>query len=100
MSCRRGFMSIHGVSRIRLGALGAAAALLGVSLTGCVSMSDGEGARLNERLRIYAPFDNERDSGPSFLAGPPQADLGPRSSAVDPSAPPLEDTPQELEPPP
>jgi hypothetical protein len=92
-----------------------ASALLAASFGGCVSTAgDGHGARLSDNLEIYAPFDNERDWGPSFLVGPPAHDLGgdqtriddtraiPRATelgAADPSTPPLTEQPSQISPP-
>lgn len=63
----------------RQGALGlgfAAAAGL-ACLGGCASTSaDRQGARLSDNFVLYAPFDNERDWGPSFLVGAPYHHLG------------------------
>jgi hypothetical protein len=103
MSTRSGFSKIQHLAMRRCsasaGAVAAAGALLGFSLAGCVSTNDGHGARLTDNLEIYAPFDNERDWGPSFLVGPPQHYLGEETriddtravahgTAADPSAPP------------
>jgi hypothetical protein len=110
MCSRRGFVSRF-VAHRRLGAGAASIALLGVSLVGCVSTSGDSGARLTDNLKIYAPFDNERAWGPSFLVGPPQEELGEgphvedsralrQGTAADPSAPPLEPSPPDLTPPP
>jgi hypothetical protein len=46
-------------------------------LAGCVSTSgDVQGARLSDNFEVYAPFDNERDWGPSYLIGAPYHHLG------------------------
>ncbi len=48
-------------------------------LGGCVSTSGSggpQGARLSDDLVVYAPFDNERDWGPSYLIGAPYHHLG------------------------
>lgn len=81
-----------------------AAATLALGLGGCATTDDGRGARLTDNLEVYAPFNNERDSGPGFLIGPPQLYLHDRTqaddtgviprtggsgNAADPSAPPL-----------
>ena len=48
------------------------AAGLPVLMSGCVSASgDLQATRLNASLVVYAPFDNERDWGPSYLADSP-----------------------------
>jgi hypothetical protein len=66
----------------------AAAAVLPLLMAGCVSTSgDVQGARLSDNFQVYAPFDNERDSGPSYLAGAPAHQLG--ASPADPKGPPL-----------
>jgi hypothetical protein len=84
-----------------------AAATLAFGLGGCATTGDGHGARLNDHVQVYAPFDNERDSGPGYLVGPPQQSLrdGTRvddtraippagsGNAADPSAPPLTSPP-------
>ena len=75
-----------------------------VLLGGCVSTSgDVQGTRLNDNLVVYAPFDNERDWGPSYLVDAPDHHLGddvrigdsrstPQAAGTavaDPSKPPL-----------
>jgi hypothetical protein len=46
-------------------------------IAGCVSTSgDVQGARLSDNFELYAPFDNERDGGPSYLIGAPNNHLG------------------------
>jgi hypothetical protein len=87
---------------IRAIAVGAAAipALMG----GCVSTSgDVQGTRLNDNLVVYAPFDNERDWGPSYLLDAPDHHFGDEvrigdsrsnsqvtgTAPADPSKPPL-----------
>jgi hypothetical protein len=79
-----------------------AVAVLSASFAGCVSTAgDGDGARLSDNLKISAPFDNERDWGPSYLVGPPTHDMGDQNriddtrafrratDAADPNGPPL-----------
>jgi hypothetical protein len=68
-----------------------AAATLAFGLGGCAT--GGYGARLNDHVEVYAPFDNERDSGPGYLVGPPQQYLRDETSVADPSAPPLTSPP-------
>jgi hypothetical protein len=75
-----------------------------VLLGGCVSASgDVQGTRLNDNLVVYAPFDNERDWGPSYLVDAPDRHWGDEvrigdsrasppaagTAAADPSKPPL-----------
>ena len=44
------------------------AAGLPVLMSGCAFTSgEVEGTRLSDNLVVYAPFDNDRDSGPSYL---------------------------------
>ncbi len=38
--------------------------------------TDVGGARLSDDLVVYAPFDNERDWGPSYLVGAPYHHFG------------------------
>jgi hypothetical protein len=79
-------MSIRQVV-IRTTAAGAAA--LPLLMGGCISTSgDVQGARLTDNFQVYAPFDNERDWGPSYLVGAPSHHLGDASPA-DPKGPPL-----------
>jgi len=67
-------MSIRDVV-IRVMAVSAAA--LPVLLGGCVSTSgDVQSTRLNDNLVVYAPFDNERDWGPSYLVDAPDHHFG------------------------
>ena len=48
-----------------------------VLMGGCVSTSgDVQGTRLNDNLVVYAPFDNERDWGPSYLLDAPDHHFG------------------------
>jgi hypothetical protein len=55
----------------------AALSSLPMLMAGCVSTSgDGQGARLSDNFEVYAPFDNERDWGPSYLIGAPNHHLG------------------------
>jgi hypothetical protein len=57
-------------------------------MAGCVSTSgDVQGARLSDNFQVYAPFDNERDWGPSYLIGAPAHQ--PAASPADPKGPPL-----------
>jgi hypothetical protein len=94
----------------------ASAAGLPLLMGGCVSTSgDVQSARLGNNVQVYAPFDNERDAGPSYLVGAPahhvgdepQVDdgraAGPKSagatatdpaSPADPKGPPLTSSPQ------
>jgi hypothetical protein len=66
----------------------AGAAALPLLMAGCVSMSgDVQGARLSGNFQVYAPFDNERDWGPSYLVGAPAHQ--PAASPADPKGPPL-----------
>jgi hypothetical protein len=82
-------MSIRqGVTR----ATAAGAAALPLLLAGCVSTSgDVQGARLTDNFQVYAPFDNERDWGPSYLVGAPAHR---EASPADPKGPPLTGSPQ------
>jgi len=69
-------MSIRDVV-IRVVAVSAAG--LPVLMSGCVSTStsgDVQGTRLNDNLVVYAPFDNERDWGPSYLVDAPDHHFG------------------------
>jgi hypothetical protein len=76
----------------------AGAAALPLLMAGCVSTSgDVQGARLTDNFQVYAPFDNERDWGPSYLVGAP-AHTGP--SPADPKGPPLTGSPTDGSPPP
>jgi hypothetical protein len=69
-----------------------AAVTLPLLTAGCVSMSgDVQGARLTDNFQVYPPFDNERDSGPSYLVGAPSHHPGP--SPADPKGPPLTGAP-------
>ena len=94
-------MSIRDVV-IRVMAVSAAA--LPVLLGGCVSTSgDVQSTRLNDNLVVYAPFDNERDWGPSYLVDAPDHHFGDEvrigdlrsnsqvtgTALADPSKPPL-----------
>ena len=48
-----------------------------VVLNGCAMMHVDEGQlRVGDSLNIYAPFDNSRDWGPSYLVGAPGHHLG------------------------
>jgi hypothetical protein len=98
---------------------GSAAALpllaLPLLMGGCVSTSgDVQSARVGNNFQVYAPFDNERDAGPSYLVGAPSHQAGdeprvddsraaPQSSGAtapdpaspaDPKGPPLTASPQ------
>jgi hypothetical protein len=94
-------MSIRDVV-IRVVAVSAAG--LPVLMSGCVSTSgDVQGTRLNDNLVVYAPFDNERDWGPSYLMDAPEHHFGDEArigdsrsnpqaagtAIVDPSKPPV-----------
>jgi hypothetical protein len=98
-------MSIRDVV-IRVVAVSAAG--LPVLMSGCVSTSgDVQGTRLNDNFVVYAPFDNERDWGPSYLMDAPDHHLGDEArigdsrsnpqaagtAIVDPSKPPQTQTP-------
>jgi hypothetical protein len=93
-----------------------AASVAGLTLlmAGCVSTSgEVQGARLTDNFQIYAPFDNERDWGPSYLAGAPSHHLGDETriddtrsippstgaSPADPNGPPLTGSPPPTPPP-
>jgi hypothetical protein len=66
----------------------AGGAALPLLMAGCVSTSgDVQGARLSDNFQVYAPFDNERDWGPSYLVGAPAHQ--PAASPADPKGPPL-----------
>jgi hypothetical protein len=55
----------------------AALCSLPMLMAGCVSTSgEVQGARLSDNFEVYAPFDNERDWGPSYLIGAPNHHLG------------------------
>ena len=72
-------MSIRDVA---IRAIAVSTAGLAVLMGGCVSTSgevqSGEiqGTRLNDNLAVYAPFDNERDWGPSYLLDAPYHHFG------------------------
>jgi hypothetical protein len=98
-------MSIRDVV-IRVIAVSAAG--LPVLMGGCVSMSGNvQGTRLNDNLVVYAPFDNERDWGPSYLVDAPDHHFGDElrigdsrsipqaagAAIADPSKPPQAQTP-------
>ena len=71
-------------------ATAAGAAALPLLLAGCVSTSgDVQGARLTDNFQVYAPFDNERDWGPSYLVGAQNS----ATSPADPKDPPLTGSP-------
>jgi hypothetical protein len=98
------------IRRLVIRATAAGAAALPLLMAGCVSMSGGDvqGARLSDNFQVYAPFDNERDWGPSYLVGAPSHHLGDESrvgdtrsvppdsgaSPADPKGPPLTESPQ------
>jgi hypothetical protein len=84
------------------------AAGLPLLMGGCASTSgDVQGARLNDNLVVYAPFDNERDWGPSYLVDAPDHHLGDQvrvgdsrsnpqdagTAIADPNKPPQAQTP-------
>jgi hypothetical protein len=78
------------VIRATARATAACAAMLPLLMAGCVSTSgDVQGARLTDNLQVYAPFDNERDWGPSYLIGAPSHHVGDANSPADPKGPPL-----------
>jgi hypothetical protein len=96
------------IRHVIIRATAASAAALPLLMAGCVSMSgDVEGARLSDNFQLYAPFDNERDWGPSYLVGAPSHHLGDESrvddtrsipqnsgpSPADPTGPPLTGSP-------
>lgn len=57
--------------------LAGSAALGWLVMGGCVSTSgEVQSARLSDNLEVYAPFDNERDWGPSYLVGAPYHHFG------------------------
>jgi hypothetical protein len=87
----------------------AGALALPLVLAGCMSTSgDVQGARLTDNFTVNAPFDNERDWGPSYLVGAPSHHVGDESriddtrsipqnsgmSPADPKGPPLTESPQ------
>jgi hypothetical protein len=56
---------------------------------GCVSNSgDVQSARLSNNFQVYAPFDNERDTGPSYLVGAPSHHAGDEPQVDDSRATP------------
>ncbi len=60
------------IGKLVICATAASAAALPLLMGGCVSTSgDVQSARLSNNVQVYAPFDNERDSGPSYLVGAP-----------------------------
>jgi hypothetical protein len=80
------------IRQVVIRATAASAATLPLLVAGCVSTSgDMQGARVSDNFQIYAPFDNERDSGPSYLRGEPPQHLG--ASPADPKGPPLTGSP-------
>jgi hypothetical protein len=87
------------IRQVVIRATTAAAAALPLVMAGCISMSgDVQGARLSDNFQVYAPFDNERDWGPSYLVGAPSHHLGDESrvdgaSPADPKGPPLTGSP-------
>src|ERR1700677_5223961 len=97
------------IRQVVIRATTAAAAALPLLMAGCISMSgDVQGARLSDNFSVYAPFDNQRDWGPSYLVGAPSHPLGdearmddtrsspqkPAVSPADPKGPPLTESPQ------
>jgi len=68
-----GLIYVSGVSFVILSCGGCASA---VGLT-------GGGARIYY-LHVYAPFDNARDWGPSYLVGPPEHRFGSEPGALGP----------------
>jgi hypothetical protein len=96
-----------------LGAACAAGLLMG--LGACVSTPRGaQSARVSNNFEVYAPFDNQRDWGPSYLVGPPSRHLGDQTriddtravphavetAPADPDAPPLNTQPPPAQTPP
>jgi hypothetical protein len=86
----------------------AGAAALPLLTAGCISTSgDVQGARLSDNFQVFAPFDNERDWGPSYLVGAPAHHVGDESriddtrsipqntgpTPADPKGPPLTGSP-------
>jgi hypothetical protein len=66
-------MSTHQRRLLRAGVL----ELSFVVLNGCAIMHTDEGQlRVGDALNIYAPFDNSRDWGPSYLVGAPGHHFG------------------------
>ncbi len=66
-------MSINQRTLLRAGVL----ELSFIVLNGCTMMHADEGQlRVGDALNIYAPFDNSRDWGPSYLVGSPGHHLG------------------------
>lgn len=60
----------------RLAYCGAIAAYF-LTLNGCATIHGDEGQlHVGNALDIYAPFDNSREWGPSYLVGPPGHHLG------------------------
>jgi hypothetical protein len=77
----------------------AAAAALPLLAAGCISTSgDVQGARLSDNFQVYAPFDNERDWGPSYLVGAPAHHLGDESRIDDTRSIPLNTGPSPADP--
>ena len=87
----------------------AALSSLPMLMAACVSTSgEVQGARLSDNFEVYAPFDNERDWGPSYLIGAPNHHFGDQAriddtrsipqnsgmSPADPKGPPLTESPQ------
>jgi hypothetical protein len=61
-----------------------AMSLLLLSCGGCASTPGFIGSTRTHRFQVYAPFDNARDWGPSYLVGPPHHQFGePRTHAPD-----------------
>jgi hypothetical protein len=64
----------------------------GILTNGGIFPSGGtQSARLSDNFELYAPFDNERDWGPSFLVGPPQQ-VRDQNRLDDRTAPPAAET--------
>lgn len=58
-------------------AAAASATMMPMLMAGCaVTSGDASGARLSDNFEVYAPFDNERDWGPSYLVGAPYHHFG------------------------
>ena len=62
----------------------AALSSLPMLMAACVSTSgEVQGARLSDNFEVYAPFDNERDWGPSYLIGAPNHHFGDQARIDD-----------------
>jgi hypothetical protein len=100
------------IQRGRNLALSCAVALASTSFGGCASIFGEEhAARVTDNFEVYAPFNNERPWGPSYLVGPPYHYDGdqnriddsrsqPQLEPTDPKGPPHSTTPQPSQPPP